>query len=153
MRTRACGIVNNRSIRYFNIHRYVAGLRSKQSERASEMHTTKHTRWAKPAVAMGTSTREHIPLRRTQRGGRTQIRKIDYRQMQHKTRLLIGKVIWKGRDLLSDASGLKRNLLRKPHMADLVGDLLSIEIYILLFQPWTRKITIRDFISLRATPR
>lgn len=36
------------------------------------------------------------------------------------TRLLIGKVIWKGRDLLSDASGLKRNLLRKPHMADLV---------------------------------
>jgi len=51
--------------------------------------------------------------------------------MQHKTRLLIGKVIWKGRDLLSDASGLKRNLLRKPHMADLIGDLLScaIEIY------------------------
>lgn len=34
--------------------------------------------------------------------------------MQHKTRLLIGKVIWKGRDLLSDANGLKRNLLRKP---------------------------------------
>lgn len=40
---------------------------------------------------------------------------IDYRQMQHKTRLLIGKVISKAHDLLSSASGLKRNLSHKPH--------------------------------------
>lgn len=45
------------------------------------------------------------------------IREIDYRQMQHKTRLLIGKVIWKLCDLLSDAGELKRNLLREPHTA------------------------------------
>jgi len=46
------------------------------------------------------------------RSKRDREREIDYRaSVTRKMRLLIGEIIWKGHDLLSGASGLKRNLL------------------------------------------
>lgn len=86
---------------YSRIHRYepICGASNRNTHRDAHDQIRSTSKARRTSEHINTQTHSVVT---DIEGKYTDIREIDYRQMQHKTRLLIGKVIWKSPDLSSE---------------------------------------------------